>query len=1064
VSWADLTAELRGRVLDTWAASPARFREDANAEDDVRTGQAARVLVELAQNAADAARRAGVPGRLVLELTPYCLYAANPGATLDAAGIESLSHLRVSTKGPDEVGRYGVGFKAVLALTDDPAIVSTGGGVRWSRGETLTLATDLGAANEGLATELGRRGGAVPVMRLPFEAPDDDVDAQRLLAEGNDSVVRLPLRDPAAVEVARQLLIDVDPLLPLFLPGLDVLEVRVDGTTRVVTASRADELVHLDVDGERSTWRTHTESGVLDAHLLADRPAEERERAGYQVVWAVPLEDGCPVPHLGDRRLRAPQPLAERVDLPALLCATFPLDPSRGHVAPGPLTTWLCERAAHCYAALLETIAPTSPVHGLLPAELPAGPVDLAVRDHLSVLLPTAKLLPSALDPEVLLRGGESSALDLGEAAGSATAHLAPLLGGLVDPASVVGRGAALRALGVRLLSTADVVDAVQTLDAEPSWWAGLYASLRQVPDRDALRALPVPLADGRLARGPRDLLVTSGDVPGVDLLVTAGVPLRCVHPDAATGGATAMLLALGAREADVGAVLDDPAVREAVERSAEDDSDLDPAALGEGLLSLLAADPKAGDSRQWLSALALPAAGGELVPAGELLLDAGHGGRLVGVMADDSPFEVLAASVVDRHGADAVVAVGVLKTFAVVSAVDVLADPDAAEHWLDGEEEWLADVAATAEAAGVGRPAVLPELRAVRDLELVANEIDAWTRALSELAAPAMRAAVVEPADAVGPTGRGVRVLPYTGWWLRRHAVVPGADGSLHRPGDVVAADAPDYLRALYPALGDVPADVADLVSQLGVAGSVEDMSPVELAGLLQRLGECGPVVGRELVRRLYAAACDLLDRDGVRPNPPVDAVTAEVAGELVVVPRERAVVVDAPDLAVLLGDAPVVPCAVADAGVVHSVLGVALASELAGYAISSKPAEWLRWRDLDVLDGLVQRLRLDASADEVADALGAAYAVHDGLRVLDSTGKPVATSWRVHGGTVHVDRTAGVWALSRAVAHQLGLWTRRDAIAVFLGADDAERRHLLVEALFDRPTVLFEEEPLDD
>ena len=53
------TADLRQRVLDSWTASPARFREDANAEEDhALTGYRDRLVVELAQNAADAASRA----------------------------------------------------------------------------------------------------------------------------------------------------------------------------------------------------------------------------------------------------------------------------------------------------------------------------------------------------------------------------------------------------------------------------------------------------------------------------------------------------------------------------------------------------------------------------------------------------------------------------------------------------------------------------------------------------------------------------------------------------------------------------------------------------------------------------------------------------------------------------------------------------------------------------------------------------------------------------------------------------------------------------------------------
>ncbi|HEX4701788.1 MAG TPA: hypothetical protein VH352_06645, partial [Pseudonocardiaceae bacterium] len=81
------TAALRDSVLTAWRGSPTRFREDANAEDDLRVGgYRDRLLVELAQNAADAAATAGVPGRLWLRITDTPagpeLRAANTGAPL----------------------------------------------------------------------------------------------------------------------------------------------------------------------------------------------------------------------------------------------------------------------------------------------------------------------------------------------------------------------------------------------------------------------------------------------------------------------------------------------------------------------------------------------------------------------------------------------------------------------------------------------------------------------------------------------------------------------------------------------------------------------------------------------------------------------------------------------------------------------------------------------------------------------------------------------------------------------------------------------------------------------
>ncbi|MFP8964291.1 sacsin N-terminal ATP-binding-like domain-containing protein, partial [Streptomyces nanhaiensis] len=160
------TARLRRGVLDAWAASPARFREDANAEEDLALGgYRDRLVVELAQNAADAAARAGVPGRLLLTLRGKVLVAANTGAPLDAAGVESLATLRASAKRDEEtaggpggprgpggpqagpVGRFGVGFAAVLAVSDEPAIVCRTGGARWSLAEAREMAAEAAARN-----------------------------------------------------------------------------------------------------------------------------------------------------------------------------------------------------------------------------------------------------------------------------------------------------------------------------------------------------------------------------------------------------------------------------------------------------------------------------------------------------------------------------------------------------------------------------------------------------------------------------------------------------------------------------------------------------------------------------------------------------------------------------------------------------------------------------------------------------------------------------------------------------------------------------------------------------
>jgi len=237
------TAALRARVLQGWADAPARFREDANAEEELAVGAyRGRLVVELAQNAADAALLAGAPGRLRLTVTDGLLVAANTGAPLDAAGVESLSNLRASAKAPDgsAAGRFGVGFAAVRAVCDAPAVVSTSGGVRWSLSETRELVERLPV----LAAELSRRGDALPVLRMPF--PSAEVPPA-----GFDTAVLLPLRNEAAVTAVHRELAEVDPVLLLALSGL--AEVEVDGRRMISRRSGPD--VVLDDDGEQTRCR-----------------------------------------------------------------------------------------------------------------------------------------------------------------------------------------------------------------------------------------------------------------------------------------------------------------------------------------------------------------------------------------------------------------------------------------------------------------------------------------------------------------------------------------------------------------------------------------------------------------------------------------------------------------------------------------------------------------------------------------------------------------------------------------------------------------------------------------
>ncbi|RSN52476.1 hypothetical protein DMH08_28650 [Actinomadura sp. WAC 06369] len=976
-------------MLRAWEESPARFREDANTEDDhALGGYRDRVVVELAQNAADAAARAGVPGRLRLALDGAVLTAANTGAPLDAPGVEALSTLRASAKRDDTgaVGRFGVGFAAVVAVTDAPAIASRTGAVAWSRDRARGLA----AALPGVAAEVERRGGRVPLLRLPFAVPPADAPP---VPDGFDTAVRLPLRDDGAVASVRAQLAEVAAPLLLALPALESVEIVVDGTERALTARRPEGPGERDADGpdplggadvrsvviDGGEWATVEEHGAVPGELLADRPVEERDRPFWLVRWALP--EGGDVP----RALHAPTPTDEPLDLPALLIASFPLAPDRRHVAPGPLTDFLVARAADAYVRLMGARAASPGVLGLVPGPVAAGELDARLRRAVADRLPEAPVLPGGA------RGRDALALD-------APAGFVELLGGHGDGPAVFGgllppdwpaRSPALAALGVRRVELADVVDELAAVEREPAWWRDVYAALEGA-DAEGLGALPVPLADDRLVRGPRGLLIADGvDPAGLGVL-----GLRFVHPDAVHP----LLRRLGAVEAGPRAVLGDPAVRAAVEESFDAD---DPEAVAEAVLGLVAAGPVDPGDEPWLAELALPGDDGEPYPAGELLLP---GSPLRGLMADDAPFGVVDGALLDRWGAEVLAAAGVLDGFALARGedVDLTALADGAETLeLDDEDRWADDVLRRIGPQDL--PPAVPELTAVRDLELV----DDWGAALRLLAGPPWRAAIVEPAHVVLHTGRRAAVPSYTAWWLGRRPVLDGRRPREFRlPGDA-------SLAGLYDVAPDGPDE--PLLAALGVRTSLDDLldEPGGARELLERLADPARHVARDRLGALWTA---LADAPALDVEPP-ERVRAVVDGAVEVVDAGDALVLDRPDLLPLLAGQPLVIAARGREERLAELLDLPLASDEVAGAVEGGAVEGGAVEGGDV--GAGEERPVPEAVRAVLPGAPDVYRAHDRLTV-DGTD----VQWWVGDGQVHADGPEG---LARALAWVTGEWEAR-------------------------------------
>lgn len=820
-------------MLDAWTASPARFREDANAEEDARTGYRDRLVVELAQNVVDAGGSS-----LLLRLDGDVLVAANTGAPLTADGVEALSTLRASAKrSGTSVGRYGVGFAAVLAVTDAPSIGSRGlPSVWWSAARTAELVAGIAP----LAGELALRGGHVPLLRLPFTGNPLDVP------DGYDTAVVLPMADAS---LARSLLAAVEETLPLVLPGLESLVLEVDGQRREVTCSWTGDGPVLN----GRPWARVSRTGSATPAELAGLGAEARDT--WSVDAFAPVTGALEIGQV----LHAPTPTDERISLPVLLSVTVPLEPTRRHVVPGPLTTRLLTVAGSAVAALAALVDDPRP---LVPVGLDAGPVDAAVRAAALADLPGVPVLQGRLGAQCLV---VEPGLEL----------VVPLLG--LDGMLPWPPSPALDVLGVRTLDTAAVVELLAAGARSPAQWREVYEALRDAPDRDALGALPVPLTDGRVVTGIRGALIPSGPLPDE----VRGLPLRVVEP----GAVHPLLERLGAVPATAAGLLDDPSLQAWVAEQETYDDELTRAVCA---LCRTASDPG------WVaSTLLLPTTDGVEV-AGDLLLPGG----LLDRAGADLP-RLAAPPWLDVETARAA---GVLDVPVVVEVVDVSVEtpPD-----VDGAVAWLTAVGPQASAVVVRDLDLAADPRVLLDGMLADRGLRAallapssyagwWLGTHAALGLPASEYAL--PGDLDGlyavPPALPEDVLRALGVWTSAEQVVAdpaGAGDLLDRIGSTDAQLSGERARSLYVRLArrwagsaDAPEPPLTVRSALGSVAVAADAVVVDAPDLLPLLGRRVPVV----VPAGHAeAVADLLDLDllsDLHGPPDADGTEVPVPQEL--------------------------------------------------------------------------------------------------------------------------------------------------------------------------------------
>lgn len=279
-----LVDDFRDKCIRVYKEDPNRVEEDAGKERGIAEGGYGRKQIqELVQNAADALQ--GAPGRVQVSLTSDALYVANEGRPFEDSGVRALLYTHLSNKTGTEIGRFGLGFKSISGISDNPQIFSRSVSFEFGREQSA----------QKLSAELGYDYGPadVPALRLAWslnataEFRGDAVLAD--LAASATTVVKVPLKHRAAEQLSAEIN-EFDESFNLFAPHVRVLDL-VDGVgdcERHFKAAKKGTRVTLTTeDGDREWLVVSTEHRPSLKALESAGHAARRE--SVTVSWALPL-------------------------------------------------------------------------------------------------------------------------------------------------------------------------------------------------------------------------------------------------------------------------------------------------------------------------------------------------------------------------------------------------------------------------------------------------------------------------------------------------------------------------------------------------------------------------------------------------------------------------------------------------------------------------------------------------------------------------------------------------------------------------------------------------------
>jgi len=252
-------------IVNEYGQFPKRLIEDARSEINIAESEQGRYILELLQNADDAqtpealsnSMKIGDP-KVIFLVTDKYLYCANGGYQISKEGLDSICRTFLSPKRKNTpvIGFKGIGFKSVLAFTEQPEIFWHDGAVLFSRQRTFKF---LKIKTPNAIASL--TPNEVPVLRCPH-LMDIDLELKKdtilkRLWNSCATVFRFPFKNKTVRQNVITRLDDIKASTILFLNNLETIEIKVNDESKVYHISKDKIKGHIQNDDNYTFLRAN---------------------------------------------------------------------------------------------------------------------------------------------------------------------------------------------------------------------------------------------------------------------------------------------------------------------------------------------------------------------------------------------------------------------------------------------------------------------------------------------------------------------------------------------------------------------------------------------------------------------------------------------------------------------------------------------------------------------------------------------------------------------------------------------------------------------------------------